>query len=156
MNSAMWRDPARLAELIHVSAGAGTGAAWVAARSAGTHWGGGLGGAFGGDGESRKLGLQFPGVALWALGFFFAVDEGFEVMIAFLADVLEDGHGDSRYLLESICGEFANLKCCWLDRVDGACSVSGAALAGGRACADDCQLSASAENSVAVGRRADG
>jgi hypothetical protein len=31
-------------------------------------------------------------VALGAFGFFFAVDEGLELVLALLADVLEDGH----------------------------------------------------------------
>jgi hypothetical protein len=41
------------------------------------------------------LSLQLFGVALRALGFLFAIDEGFELVMTFLADVLEDGHGDS-------------------------------------------------------------
>jgi hypothetical protein len=49
-------------------------------------------------------------MAFWALGFFLAVNEGFEAVIAFLADVLVDRHERLQYLLESICGEFANLK----------------------------------------------
>jgi hypothetical protein len=56
------------------------------------------------------LGIELRGVAFRALGFLFAVDEGFEAVIAFLADVLEDGHErlQIQSLLESICEEFAN------------------------------------------------
>jgi hypothetical protein len=49
-------------------------------------------------------------VAFGALGFFFAVDESLKLVIAFLTNVLVNGHGQLRHLLESICGEFANLK----------------------------------------------
>jgi hypothetical protein len=46
-----------------------------------------------------------------ALGFFFAVDQRLKLMVAFFTDVLVNGHKRSRPpLLESICGEFANLK----------------------------------------------
>jgi hypothetical protein len=54
-------------------------------------------------------------MAFRAFGLFFTVDEGLELVIAFLADVLVNGHihSDSTSeppLLKSICGEFANLK----------------------------------------------
>ncbi len=51
-------------------------------------------------------------MAFGALGFFLAVDESLELVMAFLADVLEDGHESLRIepLLESICGEFANYQ----------------------------------------------
>jgi hypothetical protein len=51
-------------------------------------------------------------VASGALGLFFAIDESFELVTAFLADVLEDRHAVTPdvSLLKSICGEFANQK----------------------------------------------
>jgi hypothetical protein len=46
-------------------------------------------------------------VALGAAGFFFAVDEGFEVVVAFFADVFEDGHenSDASVVLVSLTGK---------------------------------------------------
>jgi hypothetical protein len=38
------------------------------------------------------LWLQFLALALRARGFLLAEDEGLELVLAFLADVLEDGH----------------------------------------------------------------
>src|SRR5271169_5174949 len=35
---------------------------------------------------------------------------GLELVMAFLADVFEDGYGRLQNLLESICGDYANLK----------------------------------------------
>ncbi len=49
-------------------------------------------------------------MALRAFGFFFAVHKRLELMVTFLADVLVNGHKRLRYLLESICGEFANRR----------------------------------------------
>jgi hypothetical protein len=49
-------------------------------------------------------------VAFGAFGFFFAIDQGLELMMALLADIFVNGHGRLQYLLESICGDFANLK----------------------------------------------
>ncbi|HYK90251.1 MAG TPA: hypothetical protein VE398_15860, partial [Acidobacteriota bacterium] len=51
-------------------------------------------------------------MAFGALGFFLAVDKRLELVMAFLTDVLEDGHESLRIEspLESICGEFANYQ----------------------------------------------
>jgi hypothetical protein len=51
-------------------------------------------------------------VALRAFSFFLAVDQRFEMMITLFADVLENWHGQLQVesLLESIYGEFANLR----------------------------------------------
>jgi hypothetical protein len=38
------------------------------------------------------LGLQFLTLALGTLGFLFAENQGLELVLAFFADVLEDGH----------------------------------------------------------------
>src|SRR5580658_1525826 len=107
-------------------------------------------------------------MAFRALGLLFAVDEGFELVLAFLADVLEDRHGQLLLLLESIYGEFANSgfpypRFCgrfWRNRywqgardgsgpVDGARALPGPALAGRRPCADHRQLSVAAQDSSA-------
>jgi hypothetical protein len=94
-------------------------------------------------------------VALGALGLFLAVDEGFELMLAFFADVFVDWHELLPSLLESICGEFANLKIQWRrslgttsaeDFVAGEFTVSRASMAGRRTRADDCQFSHAAQN----------
>jgi hypothetical protein len=47
------------------------------------------------------LWFELGSVAFGALGFFLAVNKSLEVMMAFLADVLEDGHGgcDSSVLI---------------------------------------------------------
>jgi hypothetical protein len=41
------------------------------------------------------LWLQLLALALWALGFLLAKDQRFELVIAFLADVLEDRHEEN-------------------------------------------------------------
>jgi hypothetical protein len=43
------------------------------------------------------LRLKLLRVAFWALGFLFAVDQRFELMMAFLADVFVDWHIDSYF-----------------------------------------------------------
>ena len=48
--------------------------------------------SFGRDGKDRELRFEPGGVAFRTLGFFSAVNEGFELMMAFAADVFEDGH----------------------------------------------------------------
>jgi len=82
-------------QLVHVAERAGARTTRIAAGSARTGWPGGGRRALGGDGEDRELWLEFPGVALRALGCFLAVDKSFELMMAFLADVFVDGHGHS-------------------------------------------------------------
>ena len=79
--------------LVHVAERAGTGAAGIAARSAGAGRGRRSRRAFCGNGEDRELRLQLGGMALGTLGLLLAIDEGLEPVMAFFADVLEDGHG---------------------------------------------------------------
>jgi hypothetical protein len=105
-------------------------------------------------------------MALWTLGLLIAEDQGFELVMAFLADVFKDRHGFSGFVeffsartipLESICGNFAILVCSWWGfQIRRACdryAVSAVALVAGRACADHCQLFAAAQNSPARARR---
>src|SRR5271167_4604932 len=168
-------------DLIHVAQGAGAWAAWVTAGTTSAGWGRRRRCAFGGDRKDRELGFQPGGMALGALGLLLAVDEGFELVLALLADVLEDGHGRLRLLLESIYGEFANSgfsdpRFCrsgfqrsrfWRSRfwqaagdgsgpVDSARAVPGSALAQWRPCADHRQLFAAAQDSFATCRGAAG
>ena len=63
--------------------------------------------------EYRELGLQFLTLALGTLGFLFAENQGLELVLAFFADVLEDGHGKTPkriavFYLKSKCGHSAN------------------------------------------------
>src|ERR1039458_732254 len=133
--------------LVHVAEGAGAGAPGIAAGSAGAAgWGCRRRRALCRDREDRQLRFQFLGVAFRALGFFLAVDELFKLVMAFLADVLEDGYGRLQFLLESICAQFANSRPSESSCVDGPCAVPGTALARRRPCADHCQLSAPPQN----------
>ena len=79
--------------LVHVAHGAAAGAARVTTRSAGSRrtrsrsrW------TLSGNGENGELRLKFPGMAFRTRSLLFAIDEGFEVVIAFLADVFENWH----------------------------------------------------------------
>jgi hypothetical protein len=62
------------------------------------------------------LRFQFFALALWALGLLFAEDESLELVVAFLADVLKDGHGENSakkiavFYLKSKRGYFANAR----------------------------------------------
>src|SRR5215467_358341 len=119
----------RAPRLIHIAHGAGTRAAGIAARTAGSGGRDRRRGALCRDGEHGELRFQLCGVAFGALGLFFAVHEGLELMVTLLADVFKNGHWmDSSALvrpgsqgtpetsprlqlsrlLKSICGEFAN------------------------------------------------
>jgi hypothetical protein len=46
-------------------------------------------------GEDRKLWLQLLALTLWTSGFLLAEDQRLELVLAFLADVLEDGHEEN-------------------------------------------------------------
>jgi hypothetical protein len=61
------------------------------------------------------LRLQLLALALRALRFLFAEDQSLELVLAFLADVLKDGHENSAkkiavFYLKSKCGYFANTR----------------------------------------------
>src|SRR5712692_8875690 len=70
--------------------------------------------ALGRHGEHGELRLQLLALALRALGFLFAEDQSLELVLAFLADVLEDGHEENSaqkiavFYLKSKRGHFAN------------------------------------------------
>ena len=115
--------------------------------------------------KTESCGSSFLRVALRALGFFLAVNQRFEMVIAFLADVFEDRHVGSSCLLESICGEFANHRFCRRGHpspcagarcVGAHFALSPASLAAGRSCADHRQLCAPSQDPLASGRGASG
>ena len=76
--------------------GAGTGAVGAAATATGTrrHGRRGRRGSFGRDGKNGQFRFQLFALAFGASGFLLAVDESLKLMMTFLANVLEDGHGD--------------------------------------------------------------
>lgn len=98
--------------LIHVAKGARARPARIAAGSAGAclgacaRWRSRR--ALCRDCKDRELGFQLGGVALRTLGLLLAIQQRFELMVAFFADVFEDRHGSLRNLLESIHGDFAS------------------------------------------------
>jgi hypothetical protein len=91
-----------LTESIHVGHRARAGAALIAATPARSHRRGRACGTFGRHGKNRKLLCQFLALAFGAFGFLAAVDQRFKWMIAFLANVLEDGHGQLLTVLQTL------------------------------------------------------
>ena len=99
-------------------------------------------------------------MAFRALGLFFSVEQSLELVIALLTDVLVNRHGRLRYLLESICGEFANIKTgpgelfgVWpenTNKMGSSHTVSRAAVAQRRPHPDNSELSSAAPNSSAA------
>ena len=86
--------------LIHIAERARSRAARVAAGSAGAASRGcRRGGAFGGDRKDRELRRQLGRVAFGTLRFFLAVEQRFELVVTFLADVFVDGHKRLRIYL---------------------------------------------------------
>ena len=141
--------------LIRIPKRACARAAGISAGSASTCGGCRRRRAFRRYGENRELRLKFFVVTFRAFGFFLAVNERLELVMAFLADVLEDGHERLQYLLESICGEFANLKFQprgyrrESERVGSARAFPSPPMARRRPCADDRQFPAAAKDSLA-------
>ena len=82
----------QIPNLVYVAERARAGTARIPARSAGSGRSRGTGLALGGNCENRELRLELLRVALGALGFFFAVNQRLELMVAFLADVFVNGH----------------------------------------------------------------
>src|SRR5260370_25657256 len=72
--------------------------------------------AFGRDGKHGELRLQLPALALRAHSFLLAENQSLELVLAFLADVLEDGHEENSvkriavFNLNSNRGYFANTR----------------------------------------------
>src|ERR1700682_5064609 len=72
--------------------------------------------ALGRDGKHGELRLQLPALALRAFGLLLAEDQSLELVLAFLADVLEDGHEENSvkkiavFNLNSKRGYFANTR----------------------------------------------
>jgi hypothetical protein len=91
-----------LTESIQVGHRASARAARIAATPACSHRRGCTCGTFGRHGKNRKLLCQFLALAFGALGFLAAVDQRFKWMIAFLANVLEDGHGQLLTVLQTL------------------------------------------------------
>src|SRR5215831_15394549 len=83
----------RAPRLIHVAHGAGARAARIAARTAGSGGRHRRRGTLCRNGKHGELRFQLCGVAFGALGLFFAVHEGLELMVTLLADVFKNGHG---------------------------------------------------------------
>jgi hypothetical protein len=84
-------------DLVEVFQRTGSRPASVAARPAwsGRHRRTGSRSALCRHGEHRELRLQLLALALRALGFLFAENQGLELVLAFFADVLEDGHEEN-------------------------------------------------------------
>ncbi len=108
-------------DLVEVFQRAGSRSASVATRSAGPRRARrerrlGPCSTFRRDGEYRKLRLQFLALALRTLGFLLTEDNSLEFVLAFLADVLKDGHEENStkkiagFYLKSKCGYFANTR----------------------------------------------
>jgi len=98
--------------LIEVAERAGTRTARIAARAARPRRGWYAAGAFCGHRENAKLRTQLFAFALGTLCLVAAEDQGFKLVLAFLADVFKNRHDELPWngmiLLESICGNFAN------------------------------------------------
>ena|SRR5579871_6719859 len=90
--------PPRNCPLVHVAERAGTWAARVAARSTRARRLGRARWTLCRDSEDRELGFEFRGVAFGARGFFFAVEESLELVMAFLADIFVNRHLATPYL----------------------------------------------------------
>jgi hypothetical protein len=107
--------------LVEVFQGAGTRPTWVATGTTGSfrrcreRWLGSSS-ALGRDREYGELGLQFLALTFRAPGFLLAEDQGLELVVTFLADVLEQGHKENsakkiaHFYLKSKCGYFANTR----------------------------------------------
>jgi hypothetical protein len=97
------------AHLIHIPKRAGARSTGIATTAASTCGGSDCGSSFRGRGKHRELGLQLLSVALGTRSFVLAKNQGFKLVIAFLADVLQNRH--DRPLLRSsltsiiVCGQ---------------------------------------------------
>ena len=78
---------------IEVTKRTGARTSGIAAGSAGASRSGAARRALRRYGKHGELRIELGGMALRAFGFLLAVHESFELMMAFLADVFEDGHG---------------------------------------------------------------
>ena len=80
--------------LVEVAERAGARAPRVAAGTAGSRGSRGARTALGGHGEDAKLRAQLLALTLGALGLIAAEDQGFKLVLAFLADVFKNRHED--------------------------------------------------------------
>src|SRR6266436_7174555 len=78
---------------IHVRHGASSRPAWVAAGTACSNWARRCRSTLCRNREDREFRCQALAMALWAGGLVVSEDERFELMVARLAQVFEDGHG---------------------------------------------------------------
>ena len=82
----------RVWSLVHVAKRAGARAARIAAGTARSAGSGRRRSPLGGHREDRQLRFKLLGVAFGTLGLLFPVNQGLEMVTAFLADVLVDRH----------------------------------------------------------------